>query len=147
MRDVQKARLYKAEQAVRPLSQSTGSFSAAVSLIEEVQESLKVSQVFGDPAPLSVAQYFGTASAFYTPGYDRITLPPEEPEGSWAYNRLVILHEIAHHLSIDHHGPRFAGAFLYLTREFEGDTIADALAASFTKHKVRVISPRVRSIA
>lgn len=137
MRDIQKARLYKAEQAVRREGRSLGSFEEAASLVAEVQASPWFTRVYGGSAPLSVGQHFGISTAWYQPGYDLIALPAKG-EGDWAYNALVILHEIAHHLEVDRHGPRFAGAFLFLVRNSEGDEMADRLAESFTKHNVRV---------
>lgn len=147
MRDIQKARLYKAEQAVR-LAHGTDkvSYAGAVEYIRTVEASDAYVLTFCDPPRLNVSQFFGSSKAYYTPGTDTLTLPAAS-DGAWAYNSLVLLHEMAHHLEIDSHGPRFAGAFLYLVRTFEGDDAADALVASFTKNGVRVIHPRVRATA
>ena len=149
MRDVQCRKVYAAEQSIRHLSEPVGSFGAAVEYIAKTQAEPWFIAAFGNSAPLSVSQFFGTNKAFYTPGRDMITLPPEETAGMWAYSPLVLLHEIAHHVEIDDHGPRFAGAFLYMVQQT--DTVDDitsfALQLAFQQHGVRAITPRIRSNA
>lgn len=142
MRDVQKARLYKSEQAIRDShGRHARNYAEAVAFIRAVEASEQYQTVFNNPARLNVSQFFGVSKAYYTPGTDTLTLPAYV-DGPWAYNVLVLLHEMAHHLEIDSHGPRFAGAFLYLVQQFAGQTAADALSAQFDKNKVRAIAPR-----
>lgn len=64
----------------------------------------------------------------YGPG--KICLP------GWAYNQETILHELAHCVTDDGHGPVFAGTALMLYRKFIGSRFADAMEASYTKHGV-----------
>ncbi|MGY3552304.1 putative metallohydrolase (TIGR04338 family) [Williamsia sp. R60] len=49
---------------------------------------------------------------------DGVIAVPDAAEGRWAMRELVVLHEIAHHLSPgsaqDKHGPRFAGTLIDL---------------------------------
>jgi putative metallohydrolase (TIGR04338 family) len=146
MRDIQRRKVYAAEQSIRHLSEPLGSFSAAVDYVAKTQSEPWFVAAFGNSAPLSVSQFFGTEKAFYTPGADRITLPPEETAGMWAYSPPVLLHEIAHHVEIDNHGPRFAGAFLYMVEQTD-PIAAFALQLAFTKHGVRAIPPRIRRAA
>lgn len=57
--------------------------------------------------------------AHYDPAVREIHVPTHGPVTSisWAMRETVILHEIAHHLEHDGHGPRWRGAFCYLLED------------------------------
>jgi putative metallohydrolase (TIGR04338 family) len=50
----------------------------------------------------------------------------------------VLLHEVAHCLTADKHGPEFCACYLALVRRHLGHAAADALARAFADHRVRV---------
>lgn len=56
----------------------------------------------------------------------------------WSRNHRVILHEIAHHLTPDHHGPEFCAELIALIAEFISNDDALLLVEAFYRHKVRV---------
>lgn len=49
----------------------------------------------------------------------------------WARSRLVTLHEIAHTITDDKHGPEFCGEFMWLVYTFIGEDVYLKLRASF----------------
>jgi putative metallohydrolase (TIGR04338 family) len=60
----------------------------------------------------------GEVYAHYSPLGAEVHVPVK---GRWALREIVILHELAHHLEHDHHGPRFQGAWVYLMKVCMGD--------------------------
>lgn len=86
--------------------------------------------------PIKVRPRKGTAKAEYEPWDSTIAIPVTK---TWALRELVVLHEIAHHLSRgDHHGPVFAGRFLALVREVIGPEVSLLLTWSFDQHGVKM---------
>ncbi len=71
----------------------------------------------GAVAP-TVKQRRGETSAHYTPLGREVHVPIK---GRWALREIVVLHELAHHFADDHHGPKFQGAWVYLTKVCMGD--------------------------
>ena len=59
----------------------------------------------------------------------------------WARTRTIVLHECAHGMSDDGHGPEFVRAYVALLCRFQGHDRA-ALEASLRAHKVAVAPPR-----
>jgi hypothetical protein len=55
----------------------------------------------------------------------------------WARTRTIVLHECAHGLSNDGHGPQFVRAYVTLLCRFHGHD-RSALEASLQAHKVAV---------
>lgn len=64
------------------------------------------------------------------PLHRQINLP------GWAFNQRTVLHEMAHLLARDAHGPSFAGMALLLYRKFITARFADAMEDSYRKHSV-----------
>lgn len=62
----------------------------------------------------------------------------------WAYNQRVILHEMAHLVTKDRHGPIFAGTALMLYRKFITARFADTQEAAYTKYGVKFKRRRFR---
>lgn len=61
-------------------------------------------------------------TAHYEPWSGRIAIPMDRG-GKWAQREIVVLHELAHHLTRDEHtghGPKFAGKLLELIEEYVG---------------------------
>lgn len=56
----------------------------------------------------------------------------------WARNKHVILHEVAHVLTDDHHGPKYAQAYYDLLLRFCGPEDADHFLAGCIEHRVRI---------
>ena len=61
--------------------------------------------------PPKVVQRRGETKAHYSALGAEVHVPMK---GRWALRELVILHELAHHLEHDQHGPKFRGAYVYL---------------------------------
>lgn len=55
----------------------------------------------------------------------------------WARTRTIVLHECAHGMSDDGHGPKFVRAYVRLLAAFEGHD-PKALEASLQAHKIRI---------
>lgn len=68
-------------------------------------------------------------------------LPP------FAWNRLIVLHEVAHvftwHRQYAPHGPEFCGVYLVLVGHFVGCECRAELRANLRERRVRVSMPRV----
>lgn len=62
----------------------------------------------------------------------------------WAYNQKTIVHELAHMVTKDGHGPMFAGTALMLYRRFISNNFADDMEASYTKHGVKFRNRRFK---
>lgn len=59
--------------------------------------------------------------------------------GDWAMRELVVLHEMAHHLTIaDYHGPAFAGAFIHLVTNAIGPEAGFLLADAMRGNNVEI---------
>lgn len=138
MRDAQRARLYRAEQAIRSTDDvrfaSTG----------EAQEWLDtvLRPAFADrlSPETKVTVRLGTnpktSYACTERGDKFIDLSPDL--GGWAWCGLVVAHEFAHHLiqhALPPHGADFARTFLATVRHYN-ETFAADLASSFTSNKV-----------
>jgi hypothetical protein len=54
----------------------------------------------------------------------------------WAYNQKTILHELAHLVTSDGHGPSFAGTALMLYQRFIGSAFAQEIEKQYTMHGV-----------
>lgn len=65
-----------------------------------------------------------------------IYLPNRSTE-SWAWRELVVLHELAHHISQgDGHGQNFSGAMVYLVTEMVGAELGFLLRMEYLKEGV-----------
>lgn len=73
---------------------------------------------------------------------------------SWAMQEFIYLHELAHAIrsrqpgdyKTQPHGWEFCEVYLSLVSRFMGTAHADALKASFKKHRVRFSKPRTRTL-
>lgn len=148
MRDSQKSKVYAAESAVCrsiDMADSTG---------------VRTCEVFGSLLELPVEYKFRTledvehycAQVLARIGWDgpRVNVYPAHPnqskahhlgtgiylpdreKESWAWREMVVLHELAHHITPgDAHGARFAGAMVSLVGEAIGPEAAMLLRSAY----------------
>lgn len=66
--------------------------------------------------PVKVRPRRGHTRAHYEPGRATIAVPPRHIGGEWALRGAVLLHEIAHHATVNGpgHGPSWRGSYLTL---------------------------------
>jgi len=123
MRDFQRARLYRAEREAL----GEDPWMKRLSFEECRQLVQSAARYVRGPVPKVVyyARRYATASAH------EIILP------RWAWIPWIVLHEYAHLLTRDGHGPEFAGTYLRLVRRFMGKEAADALRKAYRLCRVK----------
>ena len=73
----------------------------------------------------------GATKAEYEFATHTIAVPPHRVGGRWAMRELVVLHEVAHHLSAEPgHGPEFVTCLLALVEEIVGTEAGFLLRSS-----------------
>jgi len=158
-RDAQRSAVYAAEQFVRTLfdraaergnrvvdffgAQLTlppearfGSVDAVRRYVTDVLALPGVTTRWPAAGPLAVRARRGETAAHYEAG-GVIAVP--ERETTWALRELVVLHEIAHHLSIalPPHGPEFTATFGELCEVVLGPEVGHVLRVVYAKEGVR----------
>jgi putative metallohydrolase (TIGR04338 family) len=155
-RDTQRAKVYAAEEFVRTLfdraaehgnnvveffgTQLTlppeGRFATVTAVQRYVDEVL--AHVGADRA-LTVRARRGVTAAHYERSDDGATIAVPDHRSTWALRELVVLHEIAHHLSEAEppHGPEFVAAFCELAEAVMGPEVAHVLRVVYAKEGVR----------
>lgn len=130
-RDQQRARLYRWEAAhVLPLDRELLPLAACEALVERVfrwAEGAAAERPGWRPPRVED----GRGRRHACGSREAIKLP------RWARSRPVVLHECAHGLSDDRHGPRFVARYVELLVTFLGFE-RTALLASLTRHRLRV---------
>ncbi|MER5754352.1 TIGR04338 family metallohydrolase [Streptomyces sp. NPDC002088] len=93
--------------------------------------------------PITVRARRGRTHAHYEPWGAVIAVPPHVNGISWAMREIVIIHEVAHHLtrSAQTHGPEFTQTMLHLVTELVGPEVGLLLTDSYTRHGVRFAAP------
>ncbi|HEX2400032.1 MAG TPA: TIGR04338 family metallohydrolase [Mycobacterium sp.] len=154
-RDTQRAKVYAAEEFVRTLfdraaehgnnvveffgTQLTlppeGRFATVTAVQRYVDEVLAH---VGADRPLTVRARRGVTAAHYERSDDGATIAVPDHRSTWALRELVVLHEIAHHLSEAEppHGPEFVGAFCELAEAVMGPEVAHVLRVVYAKEGV-----------
>ena len=90
------------------------------------------------PVRIRVGQKNLRARAYYTWETATIALPRAETT-DWAWRELVVLHEIAHHLTPKHgHDSIFAGAFVHLLTNIIGPEAGWMATVLFADNGIRV---------
>ncbi len=155
-RDTQRAKVYAAEEFVRTLfdraaehgnnvveffgTQLTlppeGRFATVTAVQRYVDEVLAH---VGADRPLTVRARRGVTAAHYERSNDGATIAVPDHRSTWALRELVVLHEIAHHLSEAEppHGPEFVAAFCELAEAVMGPEVAHVLRVVYAKEDVR----------
>jgi putative metallohydrolase (TIGR04338 family) len=89
--------------------------------------------------PITIRARKGSRFAHYEPWGAVIAVPPHVNGTSWAMREIVIIHEIAHHLtrSAQSHGAEFTRTMLHLVTELIGPEVGLLLTDSYTRHGVR----------
>jgi putative metallohydrolase (TIGR04338 family) len=154
-RDTQRAKVYAAEEFVRTLfdraaergnrvvdffgTQLTlppeGRFASASAVQRYVDDVLAH---VGADEPLTVRARRGVAAAHYERTEDGATVAVPDRRSTWALRELVVLHEIAHHLSDAEppHGPEFVATFCELAETVMGPEVAHVLRVVYAKEGV-----------
>jgi putative metallohydrolase (TIGR04338 family) len=160
-RDTQRAKVYAAEEFVRTLFDRAGEhgtraidfFGTSLTLPPEARfasvESVQryVDDVFAlgavqnrwpDIEPLTVRSRRGQTAAHYERFDDGAVVAVPERRSGWALRELVVLHEIAHHLTdVDPpHGPQFVATFCELAGAVMGPEVAHVLRVVYAKEGV-----------
>ncbi len=161
-RDSQRARVYAAEVFVRtmfdraaernnPVVDFFGTqltlppearFASAASVqgyVDGVLGHPAVVRAWPETAPLRVRPRRGAAAAHYERCGDTATIAVPQGRTVWALRELVVLHEIAHHLSPAEppHGPDFVHTFCALAEIVMGPEVAHVLRVVYAREGVR----------
>ena len=154
-RDAQRAKVYAAEQFVRTMfdraaqhsSRAIDFFGTSLTLppeakfgsVESVQRYVdEVLARVGAP-PVSVRARRGTAAAHYELVDGAAVIAVPERDSTWALRELVVLHELAHHLSPapPPHGPAFVATYCELCETIMGPEVGLVLRMVYAKEGVR----------
>ncbi|MCV7177722.1 TIGR04338 family metallohydrolase [Mycolicibacterium sphagni] len=162
-RDSQRSRVYAAEEFVRTLfdraaqhsSRSIDFFGAQLTLppegrfasmpsvqryVDEVLALPAVTVRWPTPEPLTVrARRAASAAHYENHNGTGVIAVPDRDSADWAMRELVLLHEIAHHLTPDGppHGPDFIATFCELATVVMGPEVGHVLRVVYTKEGVR----------
>lgn len=160
-RDAQRSKVYAAEEFVRTLfdrARARGNtiefFGANITLppearfasvesvsqyVDEVLNLPAVQRLWPGAQPLRVRSRRGSTAAHYERDGDEAVIAVPDGSTSWALRELVVLHEIAHHLSPVEpaHGREFVATFCDLTDAVMGPEVAHVLRVVYAKEGVR----------
>ncbi len=156
MRDNQRSKVYSAEQSVRKTLDLINAFPART--IKMYGSTLRIPEEYKFGSFRSVAEYVWKVESFdwYPESKGRVCVRPRKgdekahyqsghiyvhPESAWALREIVVLHELAHHLTrlaAESHGAEFAGAFLWLVENVIGHEVAFLLRTAFYDHGVKI---------
>lgn len=162
-RDVQKEKVYKAEQLVRRILDRTGAVSPQIELhgstlvleqerrfgtLEAVQSYVTAVQGqswyrerYPSVKPLTVRKRRGNVWAHYSPVEHEIALHDTEQAGrAWSLREVVVLHEMAHAVARTgaNHGPRFVAEFIEHVRQVIGESVAFLLRDAMYQNGVQI---------
>jgi putative metallohydrolase (TIGR04338 family) len=161
-RDTQRAKVYAAEEFVRTLfdraaehgnrvveffgTQLTlppeGRFASASSAqryVDDVLAQPAVRARWPGSGALTVRPRRGATAAHYERSDEGATIAVPDHRSRWALRELVVLHEIAHHMSNADppHGPEFVATFCELAEAVMGPEVAHVLRVVYAKEGVR----------
>lgn len=112
-----------------------GSLDAVALYVARVQSMDWYQKRYPGVTRLSVRQRRGNKMAHYEP--DAIAVHDSEQAGAaWSLREMVVLHEMAHHVSDDGHGPQFCSELLHHVREVVGEAVAFALQDAMIRNNV-----------
>lgn len=151
MRDSQRQRVYNAEIAVRryldagvrtarlhgsaltlPIETRFGRVEEAQAYVDRAAKTVGASSV-----PTVRVNTQLSKRAYYRCGE---IVVPDPVRVAWAMREIVLLHELAHHLSraSESHGPEFCGRFIALVREMMAPELGLLLEDSMRTEGVRI---------
>jgi putative metallohydrolase (TIGR04338 family) len=161
-RDAQRAKVYAAEEFVRTMFDRAGehgnrvvdffgtqltlppegrfaSAPAVQSYVDDVLTHPGVRRRWPAARPLTVRARRGATAAHYERSGDGATIAVPDRRSTWALRELVVLHEIAHHLTDAEppHGPEFVATFCELAEAVMGPEVAHVLRVVYAKEGVR----------
>jgi putative metallohydrolase (TIGR04338 family) len=161
-RDAQRAKVYAAEEFVRtmfdraaeranpvvdffgtqltlPPEARFGSVDSVAAYVDDVLAHPAVRERWPATTPLRVRPRRGVAAAHYERTGAAAMIAVPEGRSVWALRELVILHEIAHHLSDADppHGPEFVAVYTELVGAVMGAEVAHVLRVIYAKEGVR----------
>jgi len=155
-RDTQRAKVYAAEELVRTLFDRAAERGNRVVDFFGTQLTLPPEGRFGSVAavqryvddvlahvgtdhPLTVRPRRGATAAHYERLGNDATIAVPDGRSTWALRELVVLHEIAHHLSDADppHGSEFIATFCDLAETVMGPEVAHVLRVVYAKEGVR----------
>jgi putative metallohydrolase (TIGR04338 family) len=161
-RDAQRAKVYAAEEFVRtmlaraaergdpvveffgtrltlPPEARFGSVESVQTYVDDVLSHPAVRARWPETHPLRVRPRRGATAAHYERAGDRAIIAVPEDRSAWALRELVVLHEIAHHLSDTDppHGPDFVATFCELAEAVMGAEVAFVLRMVYAREGVR----------
>ena len=161
-RDAQRAKVYAAEGFVRTMFDRAAErgnpvvefFGTTLTLPPEARfgsvDSVRryVDDVLSHPVvctrwpvagPLRVRPRRGATAAHYERTGDAAVIAVPDDRSAWALRELVVLHEIAHHLTDTDppHGPEFVATFCELAATVMGPEVAHVLRVVYAKEGVR----------
>ncbi len=163
-RDVQRSRVYAAEEFVRTLFDRAaqhgsraieffgdritlppearfGSVESVQRYVDEVLSLPAVARNWPAPGPIRIRPRRSATAAHYenTDGCAVIAVP-DRTGADWAMRELVVLHEVAHHLCGGPgpaHGPEFTATFCALAATVMGPEAGHVLRVVYAKEGVR----------
>ena len=153
-RDAQRARVYAAEEFVRTMfdraaqhnSRAIDFFGTQLTLppearfasIDSVQRYVDEVLVRVGAGPVTVRPRRGAAAAHYEIVDGAAVIAVPEHHGTWAMRELVVLHELAHHLSTagPAHGPGFVATYCELCETVMGPEAGLVLRMVYAKEGV-----------
>lgn len=143
MRDSQRSKVYKSENATPMRNETPMSFEETIAFVRKIEKSnYWLDHNFDAIRPLEIADGRGTRQA-YAEFWYKISLP------KWSRIKLVILHELAHIAisrtmsspteikTVAAHGREFCKVYLGLVRHYMGKKAHDELRDSFKAHRVK----------
>lgn len=160
-RDLQRSAVYSAEDQLCALLDRGGPldfFGSALILpvqrrfadlpsvqryVDDVLALAPVRAIWPEAGPIRVRERAGAAKAHYETDGAVLAVPLAGPPPRWAGRELVVLHEVAHHLSPPRadraaHGAHFADTMLRLVGAVLGDAAALVLRAAYDGAGVRI---------
>lgn len=155
-RDTQRAKVYAAEEFVRTLFDRAAEHGNRAVDFFGTQLTLPPEGRFGSVAAvqryvddvlahvgvqrrLTVRARRGATAAHYECDDDEATIAVPDQRTSWALRELVVLHEIAHHVSPAEpaHGPEFVATFCELADAVMGPEVGHVLRVVYAKEGAR----------
>ncbi len=107
--------------------------------VDDVLALPAVRRSWPEAGPLAVRSRRGRTAAHYERAGGDATIAVPDRSTTWALRELVVLHEVAHHLSQTEpaHGPEFTSTFCELADAVMGPEVAYVLRVVYAKEGVR----------